>query len=157
MKQAKGCVLSQTEQSLYWEIQMINVTSPFTTSRLVSKLLIVESWYWDWNQEFEYWYGDWNWDFQILSLVIETGNATFKITVLILRLVMRLKKQGGIPVIETLARVTAHLWPWHPSVGVRGYEAGSLKSRYFLPLSMNSWPPHASLSWCWLIMVFGIW
>ena len=60
--------------------------------------------------KFESWYRDWNWDYQILSLDIETGIKTFEITVLISRLVLRLKKQRGIPVVETLARVTAHLW-----------------------------------------------
>ena len=45
-----------------------------------------------------------------MSLDIETGIETFEITVLISRLVSRLKKQEGVPVIETLARVTAHLW-----------------------------------------------
>ena len=109
-------------------------------SRLESRLLKTESWYRDWNQDFwklsldietgiktlkswvlilrlesrllkfKSWYRDWNQDFQILSLDIETGIKTFDITVLISRLVLRLKKQGGIPVIETLARVTAHLW-----------------------------------------------
>ena len=44
-----------------------------------------------------------------MSLDIETGIETFEITVLISRLVSRLKEQGGITVIETLARVTAHL------------------------------------------------
>ena len=38
-----------------------------------------------------------------MSLDIETGIETFEIMVLISRLVSRLKKQGGIPVIETLA------------------------------------------------------
>ena len=46
---------------------------------------------------------------KILSLDIKTGNKTFEITVMISRLVLRLKKQGGIPVIKTLARVTS-LW-----------------------------------------------
>ena len=45
-----------------------------------------------------------------MNLDIETGIETFEVTVLISRLVLRLKKQGGITVIETLARVTAHLW-----------------------------------------------
>ena len=45
-----------------------------------------------------------------MSLDIETGIETFDITVLISRLVLRLKTQGGIPVIETLARLHAHLW-----------------------------------------------
>ena len=40
---------------------------------------------------------------------METGIKTFEITVLISRLISRLKKQGGILVIKTLARVTAHL------------------------------------------------
>ena len=60
--------------------------------------------------KFESWYRDWNRDSEILSLDIETGIETFEITVLISRLVSRLRKQGGITVIETLARVTAHLW-----------------------------------------------
>ena len=67
-------------------------------SRLESRLLKFESLYWDWNR-----------DSEILSLDIETGVETFEITVLISRLISRLKKQGGISVIETLARVTAHL------------------------------------------------
>ena len=47
--------------------------------------------------KFESWYQDWNWDYQILSLDIETGIETFEITVLISRLVLRLKKTRGDP------------------------------------------------------------
>ena len=53
-------------------------------SRLESRLL-----------KFESWYRDWNWDYQILSLDIETGIETFEITVLISRLVSRQKKRRG--------------------------------------------------------------
>ena len=45
---------------------------------------------------FEFWYKEWNQHFWDPSLDIETGIET--------------QKQGGIPVIEVLARVTAHLW-----------------------------------------------
>ena len=48
-------------------------------SRLELRLLIVESWYWDWNQDF------WN-----LSLDIKTGIETIKSWVLISRLESRL-------------------------------------------------------------------
>ena len=71
----------------------------FLILRLESRLLQLKSWY-----------RDWNWDCQILSLDVENGIETFEITVLLSKLVSRLKKQGGgIPVIETLARFTAHL------------------------------------------------
>ena len=42
-----------------------------------------------------------------MSLDIKPEIKTFEITVLILRLVSRPNKQGGILVMETLARVTA--------------------------------------------------
>ena len=45
-----------------------------------------------------------------MILDIETGIESFEITVVTSRLVSRLKKHGEIPVIEALARVTAHLY-----------------------------------------------
>ena len=45
--------------------------------------------------DFESWYQDWNWDFKDHNLKIKTGIKT--------------KRFEGIPVIETLARVTVHL------------------------------------------------
>ena len=54
---------------------------------------------------------------------METGIKTFEIMVLISRLVLRLKKQGGgIHVIETLARVTAHfLQVFYQRMGILMY------------------------------------
>ena len=74
-------------------------------SRLVLRLLELQSWYRDWYQhlkKMQSWYRDWYWDFQGSSLDIETGIETFRFGVLILRRVSRLSgvqscKWGTIP------------------------------------------------------------
>ena len=61
------------------EIEIKTFENQVSISRLVSRLLGLQSWYRDWYR-----------DFQDFSLDIETGIETLEITVLILRLVSRL-------------------------------------------------------------------
>ena len=94
----EGQVGENQDQSLTVRTGIETFKSWFLISRQESRLLKLESWYWDWNQEY-----------QILSLDIKTGIKTFKIIVSISRLVSRLKI-GRDPCDQDSRRDTAHLW-----------------------------------------------